>query len=62
MKYRFIRSTLRFREGQQVELDPKHPWTEQRLERGIIEPVKVKKRETKPASGPDEVKDERQDY
>ena len=61
MKYRFIRSTLRFREGQQVELDPKHPWTEQRLERGIIEPVKVKKRETKVVE-PTEAKDDSQDY
>lgn len=50
MEYRFIKSTLRYRVGDIIEMNPEHPWAKQRLERGIVEPVrkpKAAKRERK---------------
>lgn len=58
-KYRFKKATMRYRKGHVMGMDPQHPWTQQRLDRGIIE--LVKKRETKPAPVHDiEVKDDSQ--
>lgn len=70
MKYRFKRSTRRYREGQVVEFSPSSEFTKLRLQRGIIEechdkPSKKKARskkvvepqETKP-NAPKETKDD----
>lgn len=45
MEYRFLKSTMRYREGEVVDMNPRHEWTKQRLERGIVEPVKKPKAE-----------------
>lgn len=63
MKYRFLKSTMRHREGDVIDMNPKHDWTKKRLERGIVEPVKepkAAKRETKVVE-PVEAKDDSQD-
>lgn len=63
MEYQFIKPTRRYKVGDTLEMNPDHEWTRQRLERGIVEPVrkpKAAKREKKVVDS-FEVKDDSQD-